>query len=279
MYYNFHYSLFSEFERRYNKLNQNENIDIIKFTKQQSDRINTLESMRMLDKRIYNEFNQIEFLNYIPFDIFKTVVKDLYFIYIKEFPFGNIESYIQKNYGGFIYECETIIDKIERGKIIWWDSIDNFDFYNYDASPYDYRMISWITKSNDDPHFYSLYLKNIIEFLEKGVLKEIEQPETIKDTKHTHIFCNNGFELFEYLLANFVKPKGQKGHHKDVLFCYHKLFNSKPKYIHQKTQTFLDWYNPLYEDEINQTKTYAESKTISRESLYSTLLDLFKQQK
>lgn len=103
----------------------------------------------------------------------------------------------------------------------------------------------------------------------------------IENNKHDNIFCNNGFKLFEYLLENFAKPKNQKGHQKDILFCYHKLYNEnkQPNYIHQRTQSFLDWYNPLYSDEISQTKTFDEVKTTNREKLYSSTLALFKQQK
>ena len=97
--------------------------------------------------------------------------------------------------------------------------------------------------------------------------------------KHNDIFCNNGFELFEYLLEHFVKPKGKRGHHKDVLFCYHKLYKNTPQYIHRRTQPFLDWYNKEYSDDISQTKTFDEVKNDNRERLYSNILDLFKQQK
>lgn len=102
---------------------------------------------------------------------------------------------------------------------------------------------------------------------------------TIKDLGvHSNIFCNNGFELFEYLLENFVKPKNQTGHNADVLFCYHKLFNSEPKYIHQRIQSFLEWYHKNY-DLVIQNKTYDEVKNPNREKLYSKTLELFKLQK
>jgi hypothetical protein len=102
--------------------------------------------------------------------------------------------------------------------------------------------------------------------------------EEILTTKHQDIFCNNGFELFEYLLENFVLEKGKRGHNSDVLFCYHKLFNNNPKFIHQRTQPFLDWYNEKYECYISQTKTFKDVKTDKREKMYSIALDLFKQQ-
>lgn len=174
MYYSYHYSLLSEFERRNNQLNQNENIDVIKFCKKQSDNTNELEESRMLEKRVYNQFNQIEFINYIPIEVFKEVVKDLYSIYKKEIPFGDIKSFIKNNYDTFIYECEIISKNLEKGKMIWWDSLEDFHFYNYFESTYDYKMISWISKNNDDSHFYALYLKKIIEFLEIDLIDEIE---------------------------------------------------------------------------------------------------------
>lgn len=177
MYYNYHYSLLSEFERRHNKLNQNQNIEIIEFCKKQSDIVNELEENRMLEKSVYNRFNQIEFINYIPLEIFKQVVKDLYFIYKKEIPFGDVKSFLKNNFDTFLYECEILAQNLEQGKVIWWDTLENIQFYNYFQSTYDYRMISWISKNNDDSHYYALYLKKIIEFLEIEIINEMENFE------------------------------------------------------------------------------------------------------
>lgn len=133
-------------------------------------------------------------------------------------------------------------------------------------------------------HYVEYCIKDCIEYYLKPQLKEVISKinsENLNTNKHENIFCNNGFELFEYLLENFVKPKNQRGHHKDVLFCYHKLYNENkaPNYIHQRTQTFLDWYNPLYKDNISQTKTYKEVKNSTREKNYTIVLNQFKQQK
>jgi hypothetical protein len=177
MYYNYHYSLLSEFERRHSQLNQNPNIEIIEFCKKQSDIVNEMEENRMLEKSVYNRFNQIEFINYIPLEIFKQVVNDLYFIYKKEIPFGDIKSFLKNNFNTLIYECEILTQNLEQGKVIWWDTLENVQFYNYSQSTYDYRMISWISKNNDDSHFYALYLKKIIEFLETELITEIENFE------------------------------------------------------------------------------------------------------
>ena len=117
-----------------------------------------------------------------------------------------------------------------------------------------------------------------LEQIDSGITitSENNKPtETINQNEHNHIFSNNGFKLFEYLMKNFVTQK--RGHQRDVLFCYHKLFNNDPKLIHQRTQPFLDWYNASYENEINQTLTYPQIRTDKREKLYSRVLALFKQ--
>lgn len=167
----------------------------------------------------------------------------------------------------------------QKGEKMPFYKVPNLDYIINKKKGLPYENIPEFVESFDTEKIFYPHALFSIRQLENYVKKLISEKNEPSDPKHENIFCNNGFVLFEYLQENFVMPKNERGHHKDVLFCYHKLFNSKPKYIHQKIQTFLDWYNPLYVDEINQTKTYDEVKTIKREKLYSTTLDLFKHQK
>ena len=100
----------------------------------------------------------------------------------------------------------------------------------------------------------------------------------IKQEQHSNIFCNNGFELFEYLMKEFVAPKGKRGRQSDVLFCYWKLHEIRPQLIHQRPQTFLEWFNKEYEPDENviQNRTFNQVKSDSREGLFNYSLDKFK---
>lgn len=123
-------------------------------------------------------------------------------------------------------------------------------------------------------------LKEINTYL-RNKIKEIRINKTIKQAtkRHEHIFSNNGFMLFKYLLDNFIKEK--RGRNNDVLYCYWKLYNAEPKQIHQGSTVFLKWFNEEYDEEsdIIQNKTLNEVKSKTRDNHYSMSLELFNQQK
>ncbi|MBX2960634.1 MAG: hypothetical protein KF732_11850 [Flavobacteriales bacterium] len=248
--------------------------DIYKYLKKLTDDFGIDEVKMVLDEMSTFEYNQL-------YPLMNILAYEKYLLNNWEVPFYNLT------------EGETINLK---------DSYNYKDNYNYDdideISNRIYFNISNINvlsiRGNSDRihHFDAkLMRERVFPFFTQeyyGVkeilhdkLESYNENESLEldiQPKHNDIFCNKGFELFEYLLQNFVKPKNQKGHNADILFCYHKLFNSEPKYINQRIQPFLEWYEQNY-DLVIQNKTYDEVKNLNREKLYSKTLELFKLQK
>ncbi|MDI5886537.1 hypothetical protein [Flavobacterium yafengii] len=101
--------------------------------------------------------------------------------------------------------------------------------------------------------------------------------ETKSSIKHEHIFSNNGFELFEYILnENFIKQKGKRGRYKQLSYFYWRLFNDK--YIHQRSEPFKNWFMKTYDDEFSKINTETDTETPQRKKDYSFALEWFKQQ-
>jgi hypothetical protein len=118
-----------------------------------------------------------------------------------------------------------------------------------------------------------------IERLEK--LHQIKTIETIRtiSTKHSEIFSNNGFKLFEYLLTHIIKPTGTKGRFSDIAYYYWQMYNSEIQYIHQRPEPFKRWFSKTYDNEdIGKIKTADNLKNIDRDKHYSNSLDWFKAQ-
>lgn len=95
---------------------------------------------------------------------------------------------------------------------------------------------------------------------------------------YSEIFSNNGFVLFEYILANYVKAKGEKGRMSDLIYFYWKMYNQNktPQYIHRKPTDFFKWFDEKYIETSGQLKTLQYVTTVNREKYYSLALDWFK---
>lgn len=90
------------------------------------------------------------------------------------------------------------------------------------------------------------------------------------------MFSNNGFELFEYILNEYVKPKEAKGRKSDLIYYYWEMHNSNTQYIHQRPEPFFKWFAKKYNETTGQLKTYNDVKTPQRIKDYSTALEWFK---
>lgn len=115
------------------------------------------------------------------------------------------------------------------------------------------------------------------------IIIENENKKTVQTTKtatskHENIFCNNGFELFDHILKECIKPKGVKGRQSDLIFYYWKMYNNKPQFIHQRPTEFFTWFDKKYSETSGQLKTYDNVKTTPKEKDFSLALDWFKLQ-
>lgn len=117
-------------------------------------------------------------------------------------------------------------------------------------------------------HFQSIY---------KVKVDEIQDDNEVKN-QHNQIFSYNGFELFRYILENYIADKGKRGRYADISFYYWKLYNNTPQYIHQRPEVFKNWFCNLYSDSFEKIKTLKEvtDQKRNREKHYTTSLDWFK---
>lgn len=94
-----------------------------------------------------------------------------------------------------------------------------------------------------------------------------------KNEQNGEMFSNNGFELFEYILAEFVKPKNTTGRFEEISYYYRCLFEDK--FIHQKPEPFRLWFIGKYSEEFTKIKTKDTTTNAQRKKDYSTALDWF----
>lgn len=108
--------------------------------------------------------------------------------------------------------------------------------------------------------------------------KELESKKLNQKSspKHENIFSNNGFALFEYILNEYIKPKGTLGRFEDLSYYYRCLFDDK--FIHQKPEPFRLWFIKEYLEEFSKIKTKVQSKSHQRTKDYSKALEWFKLQ-
>nr|WP_315160713.1 hypothetical protein [uncultured Flavobacterium sp.] len=120
-----------------------------------------------------------------------------------------------------------------------------------------------------------LMFPKIISFLET---KKTELETNLK-LNHDNIFSNNGFELFEYILKEYIKPKGVTGRQSDLIYYHRKMYDNNPQYIHRKPTEFFKWFDNEYSETSGQLVTYERVKSDRREKDYSTALEWFRLQK
>lgn len=181
---------------------------------------------------------------------------------------------------------ELIITK-DFKKGILYSNIDEVEKVFFNSLSY-----SVYSKSNEDD------LNDSIKYLNKnGFIYGDDNSKTIKLLKHlrdelsysgvlttketknqyNHIFANNGFELFNYILKNFIADKGQRGRYADVSFYYWKMYDNKPKYIHQRPEVFKNWFCERYSDSFEKIRTKTDTTNRNRVRNFTTALDWFKQ--
>ncbi|TRX06383.1 hypothetical protein [Flavobacterium gawalongense] len=116
-----------------------------------------------------------------------------------------------------------------------------------------------------------------INFL--NILKEnlVQDKIDILKPKHEPIFSNNGFELFEDILSEYVKPIGKKGRLSEIHYYYRKMYEDD--FIHQRPERFKTWFFETYKKEdLGKIKTLKEVENLDRKIHYATALEWFKQQ-
>mgnify|MGYP003110018179 CR=1 FL=1 len=89
--------------------------------------------------------------------------------------------------------------------------------------------------------------------------------------KHTHIFNNNAFDVWQSMYDSFGITESSRT---DVKFMYEEMKKDGLIYNTVNQKTFLDWISQTYEIVIHKTSNY--SKTPKRISIYSNAKQLYK---
>lgn len=140
-----------------------------------------LTAVNLWQKNIGNKYGKIEFyrfINYFYTEEFKTKFFNEFKIYKKIFPEGTIETFKKKEYQQFAYECQDMIELIEKEDWIYWTTVDEFDFYIQQKK---YDKIAYILTK--DIHFYEINLKALLHFLEVEYKNDYQEIIYIKEKK------------------------------------------------------------------------------------------------
>jgi hypothetical protein len=168
----------------------------------------------------------------------------------------SLESLIKSDHERLLFEYLNITNKLETELKIEGKNISDLFKLFYERLQY----IKLNPKPQQPEADTSTVEKNII------IIKE----------KNSEMFSNNGFELFEHILNEHVKPKDTKGRKSDLIYYYWEMFTNTPQYIHQRPAPFFNWFENEYNEITGQLKTYDNVKTEQRKKDYSTALDWFK---
>jgi hypothetical protein len=114
-------------------------------------------------------------------------------------------------------------------------------------------------------------IKELKDFIKSKPLK-IQTQE-----KHTHIFSNNGYELFMYIYENHL-PKNKPLN--TIFFYFHQLRKDN-KYIHVYYTVFKDWFNNQeFKETLDESKSENIVTTEKRnEQTFKDTLELFQLRK
>lgn len=197
-------------------------------------------------------------------------------------------------------EIEKINKRVAEIKRIWSLSEDeyynelskdkeNIDYKKFylneykDSTEKEIKGIVLRSKPRTEPNEFEDYRIKLYE----QKLDELPKTKSTADKRQrtninqcSKIFSNYGFELFNYILENHIKPKGKRGRYADLSFYYWEMFNSEEKYIHQRPEVFKKWFCQEYDDSFEKIKTINEVNDTNgnRKKHYQTSLDWFKTQ-
>ena len=166
------------------------------------------------------------------------------------------------------YYNEFIFDKAQRDYIYW------------NESPLKNIVHQTDSEFSSFKHFLGVFEKEIKPIPVKVKHQSSNTSETKENNQHNDIFSNNGFELFSYILKNFIAAKGERGRYADLSYYYWRMFEDTPKFIHQRPETFKNWFCQAYQESFEKIKTLNEvtDQKGNRNKHYSTAIDWFNKQ-
>lgn len=167
-------------------------------------------------------------------------------------------------------KMEDLYDKLDEQEIK--DRIDNRDEVNTTL------LDNYVEKVTT---IYINYKTKNLQKLSCLINEKIEEKtKPNKDPKHKHIFANDGFKLFDYIMKKYVD--GKDGRYELISFFYWKMYNDDNHYIHQRPERFKYWFlnESDYKEKIGKLKSetqLSQKKDTERNASYSEALDWFRE--
>lgn len=165
------------------------------------------------------------------------------------------------------YYNDTIFEKAQHDYIYWNESPLKPIINQTDSEFSSFKIFLDTFENKTKPTVIALEIT-------KTNTSEIKK----EDNLHNNIFSNNGFELFSYILENYI-AKG-RGRFADVSYYYWRMYEDTPQFIHQRPEPFKNWFCQTYQENFEKIKTLNEvtDQKGNRNKHYSTSLDWFNNQ-
>lgn len=171
-----------------------------------------------------------------------------------------------------IDDLYEIIDFCKKAKRDMMHKINLHIEHNYNKTKY----IGFIA-----PVFFHLRCYLDYDALLNKTNKIIYNYKNINDdivNRFENIFCNNGYDIFQYLFDNHIK-EFKRGWQSELSYYYRRMFECG--YIHQKPVPFAEWFNNQYDviSPIEKIKTLSEVENTNRKTHFYNALNVFKSNK
>lgn len=205
------------------------------------------------------------------------------------------ESFLQENYLADELFYINYIDKNQKEIITEYEKIVNFQDISEGEAVTDDIADQWYAEKIIRDNYW--YFKEFQSFLSEKLqeitknsqsqqieakpldllnIPTVDRITRVIKEQYSEMFSNNGFELFEHILIEYVMPKDKRGRKSDLIYYYWEMHDANPQYIHQRPEAFFKWFAKKYDETTGQLKTYDNVKTQQRIKNYSTALQWFK---
>lgn len=227
-----------------------------------------------------NDFNYVmqyyDDIKAIKIELSKNNIQQSLILFYQFQDTGKTYFYVEKVKNAFTsihkrwmhYYNESIFDEAQRDCLYWNESPLKSIIHQTDSEFSSFK------------HFLGVFENEIKPTPIEAKYQSSDISETKENNLHNDIFSNNGFELFSYILKNFIAPKGERGRYADLSFYYWRMFDATPKFIHQRPEPFKNWFCQTYQESFEKIKTLTEvtDQKGNRNRHYSTAIDWFNKQ-
>ncbi|WP_421810555.1 hypothetical protein [Flagellimonas sp.] len=228
----------------------NDSIDIISSLKKFEQ--NLINEVRSKGKKEISKYDYriVYYYSHIEYNVFCECMKDLYSIYLRSFPHGNITEFLEKDFFYPIHSLEELCS--DKAILEYMETYDDYDYYKYNSrdryynSHFDIVALHKLDGYNieDNLHFYKTYLNKINLFFQQyfnGDKKdsvswptdEVEEVSLTKTTKSTIFWSSTQTDFMELVKAliesGSIKDSTKKGKQKELIQLLSNSFNIKIK--------------------------------------------------